>query len=124
MCEEKNITLSELNKFSVFDKDKNGFPKLTAKKDFAFIEANVKGTRAHLDDIDAIISAHLKEGWQLARLMATDRNILRLAVFEMKFVQPPIPKGILINEAVELAKKYGNDDSPRFVNGILEAISN
>jgi N utilization substance protein B len=97
-------------------------PKLT-KKDFAFIESTVKGTRAHLDEIDALIIAHLKEGWQLPRLMAADRNILRLAIYEMKFVEPTISKNIIINEAVELAKRYGTDDSSRFVNGILEAIS-
>ena len=98
-------------------------PKLTSQKDFAYIDDMVKQTRAHLDEIDEIISAHLKQGWQLSRLMATDRNILRLAVCEMLFVEPPLPKNIAINEAVELAKTYGTDDSGRFVNGILEAIS-
>ena len=97
-------------------------PKLT-QKDLSYIEATVKGTRAHLDEIDAMITARLKTGWQLPRIMAADRNILRLAVYEMKFVEPTIPKGIAINEAVELAKRYGTDDSGRFVNGILEAIS-
>ena len=98
-------------------------PKLTSKKDFDYIASTVKGTRAHLTEIDEIIMAHLKEGWQLSRLMAADRNILRLAVYEMKFSEPPLPKNIAINEAVELAKRYGTDDSGRFVNGILEAIS-
>ena len=98
-------------------------PRLTSKKDFAYIEVTVKGARALLAEIDALIVSHLKEGWQLSRLMSADRNILRLAVYEMKFAEPPIPKGIVINEAVELAKKYGTDDSGRFVNGILEAIS-
>ena len=98
-------------------------PRLTSKKDLAFIDATVKGTRAHLAQIDEIIVAHLKQGWQLSRLMAADRNILRLAVYEMKFAEDPLPKNIAINEAIELAKKYGTDDSGRFVNGILEAIS-
>ena len=97
-------------------------PRLT-KKDLAYIESTVKGTRARLEEIDGIITAHLKEGWQLPRLMAADRNILRLAVYEMKFVEPALPKGVAINEAVELAKRYGTDDSGRFVNGILESIS-
>ena len=98
-------------------------PRLTAKKDFVFIEDMVKGTRAHLEEIDELITANLKQGWQLPRLMAVDRNILRLAVYEMKFVKPNVAKGVAINEAVELAKKYGTDDSSRFVNGILVAIS-
>ncbi|MBQ3335784.1 MAG: transcription antitermination factor NusB [Selenomonadaceae bacterium] len=97
-------------------------PRLT-KKDLAYIEGTVKGTRARLEEIDGIITAHLKEGWQLPRLMAADRNILRLAVYEMKFAEPALPKGVAINEAVELAKRYGTDDSGRFVNGILESIS-
>ena len=63
-------------------------PRLTSKKDFAFIEAAVKGTRAHLAQIDELIVTHLKQGWQLSRLMAADRNILRLAVYEMKFAAP------------------------------------
>lgn len=98
-------------------------PKLTSQKDFEYIDATVKGTRAHLTEIDEIISAHLKQSWQLSRLMAADRNILRLAVYEIQFAEPPLSKVIAINEAVELAKKYGTDDSSRFVNGILEAIS-
>lgn len=97
-------------------------PRLT-KKDFAYIEVTVKGTRARLEEIDATITANLKEGWQLSRLMAADRNILRLAIYEMKFVEPTLNKSIVINEAVELAKKYGTDDSSKFVNGILETIS-
>ena len=97
-------------------------PRLT-KKDLAYIESTVKGTRAHLEEINKIITAHLKPGWQLSRIMAADRNILRLAVYEMQFVEPAIQKNIVINEAVELAKRYGTDDSSRFVNGILEAIS-
>lgn len=97
--------------------------KLTMKKDLAFIAALVKGTRAHLTEIDEIIKSHLKEGWQMSRLMSADRNILRLAIYEMQFAEPPLPKNVAINEAVELAKRYGTDDSSRFVNGILEAIS-
>lgn len=98
-------------------------PKLTMKKDFMFVETLVKETRAHLEEIDKIIVEHLKQGWQLSRIMAADRNILRLSICEMKFIDPPLPKNVAINEAVELAKRYGTDDSGKFVNGILEAIS-
>ena len=101
----------------------NDDPRKLTEDDLLYVEATVKGTRAHLEEIDEIISAHLKRGWQLSRIVATDRNILRLAVYEMRFVESPLSKNIVINEAVELAKKYGTDDSGRFVNGILEAIS-
>ena len=118
--EEENREESEnLAIETMFDDE----PKLTSKKDFAFIENSVKGTRARLEEIDEIIAAHLKQSWQLSRIMAADRNILRLAVYEMKFVEPALPKNVIINEAVELAKRYGTDDSSRFVNGILESIS-
>ena len=93
------------------------------KKDLPYIESTVKGTRARLGEIDELIITHLKESWQLSRLMSADRNILRLAIYEMKFAETLIPKNIVINEAIELAKKYGTDDSGKFVNGILEAIS-
>ena len=116
---EERETYEELAINTMFDDE----AKLTSKKDLAYIEISVKGTRARLEEIDAVIISHLKEGWQLSRIMTVDRNILRLAVYEMKFAQPIIPKSIVINEAVELAKKYGTDDSGRFVNGILEAIS-
>jgi len=102
--------------------DEHDKRKLT-NEDLLYVEAIVKGTRAHLEEIDKIISAHLKQSWQLSRLMTVDRSILRLAVYEMRFCDPPLTKNIVINEAVELAKKYGTDDSSRFVNGILESIS-
>ena len=117
--EEEREAYENLAIETMFDDE----PKLTLKKDLAYIEQTVKGTREHLTEIDETITAHLKTGWQLSRIMATDRNILRLAIYEMKFVEPPLPKGVVINEAVELAKRYGTDDSSKFVNGILEAIS-
>jgi len=96
--------------------------QMTSKKDFAYVEETVKGTRAKLEEIDALITTHLKD-WTLERLMAADRNILRLAVYELKFVDKPLSKKIIINEAVELAKRYGTDESSRFVNGILNSIA-
>ena len=117
--EEEREACENLAIETMFDDE----PKLTQKKDFAYIEQSVKGAHEHLQEIDATITAHLKPGWQLSRIMAIDRNILRLAIYEMKFAEPKLSKGIVINEAVELAKKYGTDDSSKFVNGILEAIS-
>ena len=89
-----------------------------------YINKVVKGTMANLNEIDEIISNHLKKGWSIQRLATVDRNILRLSVYELKFDEDSIPKGIIINEAVEIAKKYGTDTSGRFVNGILAAIAN
>ncbi len=87
-----------------------------------YIEDAVKGTRANLAEIDEMIKSRLKKGWTLSRLSTADRNILRLAVYEMVFAEKKIPVSVAINEAIELAKKYGADDSSRFINGILNAI--
>jgi len=87
----------------------------------AFLENLVKGTVKHLKEIDGIIINHTRE-WSLERLANTDRNILRLAIYELKF-SDDVPAGAVINEAVELAKKYGDADSGKFVNGILGQIA-
>lgn len=92
------------------------------KENLAYIAETVKNIMAHRDEIDAVIRQYLRENWTLARLATADRNILRLAVYEL--AGKKVPTGVAINEAVELAKKYGTDDSARFVNGILDAIAN
>ena len=96
--------------------------KIPPKRRLTYIEETVKGTRSNLEKIDELISAHLKKGWSLKRLSTADRNILRLAVYEMLFAEDKVAAGIIINEAVELAKQYGADDSSRFVNAVLSAI--
>lgn len=87
-----------------------------------YIENAVKGTRKYLAEIDEIIKPYLKKGWTLDRLATADRNILRLAVYEMHFAEDKLSMAIAINEAVNLAKKYGADGSSRFVNGVLNSI--
>ncbi len=94
--------------------------KKPAELDEGYARALVTGTREHLTEIDAALAAVSKE-WKVARMAAIDRNILRLAVYEMRFV-PDMTPGIAINEAVELAKKFGSDESPRFVNGVLGSV--
>lgn len=85
-----------------------------------FLEQLVKGTLRHLKEIDQLISQHSRE-WSLERMANTDRNILRMAVFEIKYIED-VPAGAAINEAVELAKRYGDENSGKFVNGILGQI--
>jgi len=75
------------------------------------------GNRGDIDDALAALSEH----WRLQRMSAVDRNILRLAAAEI-MVRTDIPPKVAIDEAVELAKKYGDKDSPRFVNGILDTL--
>ena len=79
------------------------------------------GTEANQGVIDAEIEA-TSQHWTLMRMPFVDRNILRLAVYEILF-EPLVPDSVAINEAVEMAKAYGGDDSPKFVNGVLGKIA-
>ncbi|OAQ20188.1 transcription antitermination factor NusB [Thermosulfurimonas dismutans] len=87
---------------------------------FRFARELTEGVIRHLEKIDEVIQRY-SEHWRLERMSVTDRNILRLATYELLF-RPDIPPKVSINEAVELAKEFGTEDSPAFVNGILDAI--
>ncbi len=80
----------------------------------------IRGTLENLTTIDSVIGKYA-QNWQLKRMAVIDRNILRLASFELLFLEN-IPPKVSINEAVELAKKYGDLESSKFVNGILDKI--
>lgn len=90
-------------------------------RDRQFVEELVNGTMDSLQEIDGLITSASKD-WKLSRMAGVDRNITRMAVYELKFREEKVTPNIIINEAVELAKKYGTDDSGRFVNGILGAV--
>jgi N utilization substance protein B len=87
---------------------------------FNFASDLVLGIEKNKNFIDEKIKEYTRN-WSFDRLNSTDKNILRIAIFEM-FFRPDIPEVVSINEAVELAKLYGTDDSPAFVNGILDSI--
>jgi N utilization substance protein B len=81
----------------------------------------VRGVDAHLPQLDELIAAKAK-GWTLTRMPVLDLSVMRLAVFEL-LKRPHVPTAVVLNEAVELAKRYSTDDSGRFVNGVLAAIA-
>jgi len=87
---------------------------------FKFGEELAIGVAEKIDFIDNIIKKYTPS-WPLERQNLTDKNILRLAIYEM-FFRPDIPEVVSINEAIELAKRYGTDDSPAFINGVLDSI--
>jgi len=89
-----------------------------AGRHFAYDLAS--GTQQNLQEIDAII-ARFAIGWPPERQPAPDRNVLRLAIYEMLY-HPETPHGVVISEAVELAKKYNSDESGKFVNGVLSSV--
>ncbi len=81
----------------------------------------VKNTWDRLPDIDQNLRS-LAENWDLSRMAAVDRNILRLATYEILF-DSEIPKSVAINEAIEIVKRYSTDESSKFVNGILDKLN-
>jgi N utilization substance protein B len=85
----------------------------------AFVEDLVRGTVEHLAEVDQQITKHA-EHWRMERMPAVDRNILRLAVYEM--TRAGTPPAVTIDEALELARKFSNEESVQFVNGVLDAI--
>ena len=90
---------------------------LPSPEDRAYVDEVVRGVVAETEELDAII-AGLAEGWRLDRLAKVDKNVLRTALYELKH-QPGAPVSVVVNDAVEVAKKYSTEDSGRFVNGIL-----
>ena len=86
-----------------------------------YTEMLVLGVGKHMPQIDAAISS-FAANWEISRMATIDRNIIRIAAFELMFLED-IPPKVSINEAIEIAKKYGDKDSGKFVNGILDRIS-
>ena len=84
--------------------------------DWALVATLSRGTEAHRAEIDEMI-VRVAEHWTIERMAAVDRNILRMAIFELEHTTTPVR--VIINEAVELAKRYSTEDSGRFVNGLL-----
>lgn len=80
----------------------------------------VEGVESNLEKLDQVIAAHAK-GWTLQRMPTLDRNVLRIASFEL-LSRPEVPVAVVLDEAVELAKRFSTDDSGRFVNGVLSAV--
>lgn len=80
------------------------------------------GTVTNKKEIDSVIQAHSAH-WKVSRMGLVDLSVMRIAVFEMKYLNPPLSPGIAIDEAVEVAKKFGSTESGAFVNGILDQVA-
>jgi len=85
-----------------------------------FAEALVAGTVGHVAEIDALIGSHAQH-WRIERIAIVDRLILRLAIFELLHV-PDTPPSVVIDEAIELARTFSEEEAVRFVNGVLDAV--
>jgi N utilization substance protein B len=100
--------------------EKGGQERTDSGEAFCYARTLVEGTLEHLAEIDSIIRRQA-EHWRLERMPAVDRNILRLAVFEFLY-ETDVPKLVILDEAIELAKEFGTEQSGRFVNGVLDGI--
>lgn len=89
-----------------------------ASPDRTLIDELVLGVAAHREELDAIVQ-DLSRNWRLERMALVERNVIRLALYEMKYV-PTIPTNVALNEAVELAKRFGTAEGAAFVNGLLD----
>jgi N utilization substance protein B len=128
---DKRTRARELTMQALYQFDVQGPDVLEPLKQF-FMEADtnnavrslasewMKGAAENLEKCDELITASTIK-WQFTRLSPVDRSILRLSVYQLKF-RPDIPPKVVINEAIELAKKFSTDKSPGFVNGVLDAV--
>ena len=118
----------------LFQKDQNGIPvprpaleqfardRLRDPDLVAFCLTLYDGVTQHQPEIDKLLTA-TAENWRLHRMMPADRNVLRLGAYELLHEPEPSPAAAVLNEAIELARRFGTADSPGFVNGILDKIA-
>ena len=92
-----------------------------SEEDCAYIVNKFMGIVEKLEEIDVAIN-EVSKGWKFSRMAKVDLALIRLAVYEMKY-EEDVPVKVAINEAIELAKQYGTDDSPAFVNGVLAKLA-
>ena len=85
-----------------------------------YIKDVIFGINSNVEEITELIEKHLKSDWKIDRISKIDLSLLKLAIYEIKYKE--IPYKVAINEAIELAKKYGEDNSKNFVNGILASV--
>jgi transcription antitermination protein NusB len=89
-------------------------------KDFA--QTLVRGVLENRVELDNLIQAH-SQNWKIHRMAIVDRNILRVAAFELKFLGAEIPPNVVIDEAIEIGRRFGSQESSSFINGVLDNIS-
>ena len=127
----REIALQTLFQFDFSDIDKNtalfavccerGVDE--SEEDLQYTHTLIDGVLANKEAIDAAIIKYANN-WKLERMASVERNILRLAIYEMLYATEPLTANIIINEAIEISKIFGNDFSSKFINGILGNMAN
>lgn len=110
---QKEIDKEEIE---IFLEDNN----ITKEEEIKYIETSFYGIKENIEEIIKLIETNLKEKWSIQRISKIDISILKLAIYEI--IYSKVPYKVAINEAIELAKKYGDDSSKSFINGILASI--
>lgn len=106
---------------NVFKPDLLAEQEGVAKDNFDFMMSLLSGIRENLRELDKKVSS-ASIHWSVSRMARVDRNILRIAAYEILYVSD-IPKNVSINEGIEIAKRFASDDSPTFVNGVLDRVA-
>lgn len=114
---ELDMIGGDINK--IIEKVKGGLEINKSGKEF--YESLVRGIRDNINEIDRLIE-EFSENWSISRIAVVDKNILRLAIFELR-LSTGTPYKVIINESIELAKRFGSEDSGAFVNGILDRVA-
>ena len=109
----------DLDVAAVVDRNISRYSEVLDDKDF--IKELIEGVRTKAEDLDAVIQP-IAPDWPLSQIARIDRTILRIGVFELKYSTSKVPAKVVINEAVELAKDFGADNSSKFVNGVLGTV--
>ena len=102
----------------IFERVAQNFDLPISARDFAL--DLFRGTACHLTEIDALLSEHAVN-WKISRMAVVDRNVLRLAIYELTRTETPV--SVVLDEAIELARRFGAESSPGFVNGVLDAVA-
>lgn len=119
--QQQTLFLEELEHGGTEDTEEDRLLRIPSGKDVSYIGEKFKSILAFLPEIDRMVN-EAAHGWKTSRMGKVDLALIRLAVYEMKYDED-VPTGVAINEAVELAKCYGSDDSASFVNGILAKLA-
>ncbi|MFH1505149.1 MAG: transcription antitermination factor NusB [Candidatus Omnitrophota bacterium] len=118
LCLLYQVEISKADFKQAFENYLQDYPQEQEVINFSF--TLIEGTLKNIPSIDSVIKKHVKN-WEITRMAAIDRNIARMACFELLFLED-IPPKVSINEAIELAKRFGDIESHRFINGILDKI--
>ena len=111
---------AHLREFGVSQDEDLGEPPEERAFDENLAAALISGVCEHRVGLDEILT-QLSQNWRVERLARVDRNVLRIALYELAHSQAEVPARVAINEAVELAKRYGSEEAPAFVNGLLDS---